>query len=107
MAGDNSNVWKDIELWMDPDPFGTSCEIHSMKKARSKIPLNPKSPFWWVFMDDIPSTAPICLTSDNTFSNYLLILMHNQNFQNFIFWIKLVLKEWWISWIRSNLDVEI
>ena len=42
------------------------------KKARSKIPLEPKSPFKWVFMDIISSTAPKCLTSDTTFSNHLL-----------------------------------
>ena len=44
------------------------------KKARSKIPLKPKAPFKWVFMDIIPSTAPKSLTSDITFSNYLLIV---------------------------------
>ena len=44
------------------------------KKARSKIPLKPKEPFKWVFMDIIPSTAPKILTSDTTFSNYLLIV---------------------------------
>ena len=44
------------------------------KKARSKIPLKPKAPFKWVFMDIIPSTAPESLTSDITFSNYLLIV---------------------------------
>ena len=44
------------------------------KKARSKLPLNPKAPFKWVFMDIIPSTAPKSLTSDTTFSNYLLIV---------------------------------
>ena len=43
------------------------------KKARSKIPLNPKAPFKWVFMNIITSTAPKSLTSDTTFSNYLLI----------------------------------
>ena len=43
-------------------------------KARSKIPLEPKAPFKWVFMDIIPSTAPKSLTSDTTFSNYLLIV---------------------------------
>ena len=42
------------------------------KKARSKIPLKPKAPFKWVFMDIIPSTASRSLTSDTTFSNYLL-----------------------------------
>ena len=44
------------------------------KKARSEIPLKPKAPFKWVFMDIIPSTAPTSLTSDTTFSNYLLIV---------------------------------
>ena len=43
------------------------------KKARSKIPLKPKAPFKWVFMDIVPSTAPKILTSDAIFSNYLLI----------------------------------
>ena len=43
------------------------------KKARSKIPLNPRAPFKWIFMDIIPSTAPKSLTSDTTFSNYLFI----------------------------------
>ena len=74
LAGDTANVWEDVELRIYLDPFCTSCQIYSMnKKARSKIPLNPKAPFKWVFMDIIPSTAPKILTSDTTFSNYLLI----------------------------------
>ena len=44
------------------------------KKASSKIPLKPKAPFKWVFIDIIPSTAPKSLTSDSTFLNYLLIV---------------------------------
>ena len=44
------------------------------KKARAKIPLKPKSPFKWVFMDIVPSTALKSLISDTTFSNYLLIV---------------------------------
>ena len=44
------------------------------KNAGSKIPLKPKAPFKWVFMDMIPSTASKRLTSDTTFSNYLLIV---------------------------------
>ena len=44
------------------------------KNTRSKIPLKPKAPFKWVFMDIIPSTAPKRLTSDTTFSNYILIV---------------------------------
>ena len=48
LAGDIDNVWEDIELRIYPDPFCTSCQTSSMnKKARSKIPLNPKSPFKW------------------------------------------------------------
>ena len=75
IAGDTDNVWEDVELRIDPDPFCTSCQISSMnKKDRSKIPLNPKAPFKWVFMDIIPSTASKTLTSDTTFSNYLLIV---------------------------------
>ena len=70
LTGYTANVWDDIELTIDPDPFCISCWIYSTnKKARSKNPLNPKSPFKWVFMDIIPSTAPISLTSDTTFSN--------------------------------------
>ena len=68
LAGDTANVWEDVELRIDPDPFCTSCQISSMnKKARSKIPLKPKAPFKWVFMDIIPSTAPKSLTSDSIF----------------------------------------
>ena len=42
------------------------------KKAGSNIPLNPKAPFKWVFMEIIPSIAYKTLTSDTTFSNNLL-----------------------------------
>ena len=59
LAGDTANVWEDIELRIYPDPFFTSFKISSMnKKAGSKIPLKPKAPFKWVFVDIIPSTAP-------------------------------------------------
>ena len=69
LADDTANVWKDVELRIYPDPFCTSCQIFSMnKKARSKIPLKQKSPFKWVFMDIIPSTAPKSLTSDTNIS---------------------------------------
>ena len=68
LAGDAANVWEDVELRIYPDPFCTSSQISSMnKKARSKIPLKPKEPFKWVFMDIIPSTAPKSLTNDTTF----------------------------------------
>ena len=44
------------------------------KISRSKNPLKTKAPFKWFLMDIIPSTAPKSLTSDTTFSNYLLIV---------------------------------
>ena len=49
MARANANVWKDIEIWIDPDPFFTSCQISSMnKKALFVNPLKLKAPFKWV-----------------------------------------------------------
>ena len=46
LAGDTANVWEDVELRIDPDPFCTSCQISSMNKnAMSKIPLKPKANF--------------------------------------------------------------
>ena len=75
LAGDNTNVWEDVELRIDSDPFCTSCQTSAMnKKARSKIPLKPKAPFKWVFMDIDPLTAPKSLTNDTTFSKYLLVV---------------------------------
>ena len=44
------------------------------KNASSKNPLKPKTPFMWVFMDIIPATEPKSLSSETTFSNYLLIV---------------------------------
>ena len=44
------------------------------KKDGSKNILKPKSPFKWVFMYIIPSTAPKSLTSETTFSKYILIV---------------------------------
>ena len=32
LAGDTANVWEDVELIIDLDPFCTSCQIPSMKK---------------------------------------------------------------------------
>ena len=70
LAGDTENVWEDVELRIDTDPFCTSCQISSMnKKCRSNIPINPKAPFKWAFMGIIPSTALKCFTKDTTISN--------------------------------------
>ena len=48
--------------------------IFNEEKGKSKIPVKPKAPFKWVFMDIIPSTSPKSFTSDTTFSNYVLIV---------------------------------
>ena len=75
LAGNTANVWEYVELRIYPQPFCTSYQISSMnKKARYNIPLKPKAPFKWVFMDIISSTAPKSLTSDTIFSKYLLIV---------------------------------
>ena len=75
MAGDTANVWEDAELKIDADPFCTSCKFFSMnKKARYMLPLKPKAPFKWVFMDVIPSTSLKSLTNDTNLKNYLLIV---------------------------------
>ena len=74
LAGDTENVWEDVELRIYPYPFCTSCQILSTnKKAGSKIPIKPKAPIKWVFMDIIPSTALKSLTGDTTFPNCILI----------------------------------
>ena len=72
---DTENVWQDIELRVDPDPFQTSCKISTInKKSRSNIPFNPKAPFKWLFMDTIPALSPKSLTKDTSFTNYFLIV---------------------------------
>ena len=75
MAGDTENVCKGIEIRIHLDPFCTSCKIPSMnKKARSVNPLKPKASFKCVFVDIMLETARIVLTSETTFSNYILIV---------------------------------
>ena len=32
LAGDTTNVWEDVEIRIDPDPFCTSCQISSMNQ---------------------------------------------------------------------------
>ena len=75
LGWDTAHVWEDLDLIIDPEPFCTSCQISPMKKkARSKIPLKPKAPLTWVYMDIVTSTAPKSLTGDINFSNYSLIV---------------------------------
>ena len=33
MSGDTANIWEDIELRIDTEPFCTSCQIYSIKKG--------------------------------------------------------------------------
>ena len=74
MAGDTENIWQNIELGIDPEPFRTSLHISSMnKKAESRNKLKPKVPFKWIFIDIIPETSTKSLTSETTLSNYILI----------------------------------
>ena len=50
MDGDNANVWQDIEIRIDPDPFCTPCQIFSMNKSsRSQDLLKPKATFKWFY----------------------------------------------------------
>ena len=71
MAEDTENVFKYIEIRIEPDPFFTSCNIYSTnKKAKSKNTLKPKAPFNWIFMDIIPAIEPKSLTSENTIYDY-------------------------------------
>ena len=75
LAGDTDNVWEDIELRINTYPFCTSCHISFMNKNdRSKNTLKPKTPFKWVLMVITPSTVPKILSTDTTFSNYILIV---------------------------------
>ena len=74
MAGYSANVWEDIELRIDLDPFCTLYLISSMnEKARSENQLKPKLPFKFFLPDIFPSIAPNVLASETTFSNDLLI----------------------------------
>ena len=78
MAGVTPNVWQDIEIRINQDPFFKSWQMSSMnKKVGSKKPLKPKAPFKWVFMDTIPETSRFVLTSETTFSSYLLTVDAN------------------------------
>ena len=87
MTGDTANVWQDIELRINPDPFCTSCQISSMnKKDRSKNTLTPKKPFKWGFMVIIPPTSPKHLTNETTFLIIFSLLIHTQKYQKIMVW---------------------
>ena len=75
------------------------------KKARTKIPLKTKALFKWVFMDIVPSTAPQNLTSDTTFSNYLLIVDAYSKITKLYGTEKSQQKKLWTNWICFNPDL--
>ena len=94
MAGDTANVWKNVELRIDPDPFFTSCHISLInKKSSPKTPLKPKAPLKWFLMEIIPETSPKSLTSETTFSDYILIVDAYSKYQNFMVWKDLLLRK--------------
>ena len=75
LDGYTENIWQDIDLRVYPDPFYTSCQISTINKySISKTPLNPNTPFKWVFMDIILAISSKSVTKDTNFANYLLIL---------------------------------
>ena len=75
LAGYTVNVWQEIDIRLDPEPFCTSFQISTMKKKSiSKTPLKPKKSFKWVFMDIIPYVSSKSLTEETNFVNYLLIV---------------------------------
>ena len=72
--GCTANISNDIELRIYTDPFCISCQISSMKKRLDpKIHLT-KGNFQMGFMDIIPETTPIVLTSETKFSNDILVV---------------------------------
>ena len=75
------------------------------KKARSKIPLNPKALFKWVFMDIVPSTAPKSLSIDTNVSNYLLTVGAYSKIPKLMIWRKSQQKKLWTNWICFNPDL--
>ena len=71
----NEIFWKGIEIRVYPEPLCTSCQIFIInEKDISKIPLNPKTYFKWVFMDTISAICSKSLTKDTTFDKYLLFV---------------------------------
>ena len=70
LVGYTENLWQDIDIRLDPDPFCIPCQISTInKKAISKTPLKSKTPFKGVFMKIIPATSSKSITKDTTFSN--------------------------------------
>ena len=71
-VGYTANVWKDIELRIDPDPFCASFQISTInEKSIFKNPLKSKSPFKWFFVGIIPETATKFFTNATNFYKYL------------------------------------
>ena len=63
-----ASVWQDIDIRVDTDPFYTSCQISTINKnSGSNTPLNPKTPFKWLFIDIIPSISYNFSTKYTTF----------------------------------------
>ena len=51
MDGDTANVWQDIELRIDPDPFSHHViYLEQIKRLGIKNPLKPKVSIKWVLL---------------------------------------------------------
>ena len=75
LSGDTANVWQEIELRVDHEPLCSSYQIYTINtKSRSGTPLNPKTPFKWVFIVITPDISYKIITKETTFANYLLIM---------------------------------
>ena len=75
MAGGTANVWKVIDIRLDPDPFHKSCQISSINNnSRSKSSLNPNTPFKWVLMETKPAISHKILAKETNLDIYLLIV---------------------------------
>ena len=72
------------------------------KKARSNIPLKPKAPFKWVFLDVNPSTAPKSLTNDTNYQNYLLIVDAYSKIPKLYGTEILLMQKLWTNWTCSS-----
>ena len=100
-------LWQEIELRVYPDPLLPSWKISTIKKnSRSKTPLNPKTPFKWVFMDIVPDISSKRLAQDTNFSNCLLIVDAYSKLPRLHGMWKLLLKESWTRYACSKIDLE-
>ena len=75
LSGETADVWKYIDNRVYPDPLCASCQISTINKQPiSKIPLNTKIRFKWVFMEIILDLSSKRLTKETKFTHNILIV---------------------------------